>query len=41
MAMISVGGRIVVGTTDVGVVLLEEWASGAFSAYICWMNGGF
>ena len=27
--------------TDVLVVALEEWVSGAFSAYICWMDGGF
>ena len=32
---------IVAGAADVGLVALEEWASGAFSAYICWTNGGF
>ena len=41
MAIIASGGRIVVDTTDVGVVALKEWASGAFSDYICWLNGCF
>ena len=39
--MIAVGGRIATGTSDVGVVALKEWSSGDFSAYICWLNGGF
>ena len=41
MVMIAAGGRIVSGAADVGVVALEEWSSGAFSAYICWLNVGF
>ena len=32
--MIAVGGRIVLGAANLGVVALEEEASGAFSAYI-------
>ena len=39
--MISLGGGwVVVGIVDSGVVAFEEWSSGAFSAYICWINGG-
>ena len=29
------------GDVDVGLVALKEWASGAFSAYICCLDGGF
>ena len=32
------GGRIVVGAPDIGVAALEEWASGACSAYIFWLD---
>ena len=39
--MISLGGWwVVVGIVDSGVADFEEWSSGAFSAYICWINGG-
>ena len=37
MVMISVSGMIVAETTDVGAVVLKEWASGYFSAFIFWM----
>ena len=36
-----VGGGVVSGTMNVGVVALEEWSYGSFSDYIFWMNGGF
>ena len=39
--MITIRGRIVAGTADVGVVALKGWASVAFSAYILWINCGF
>ena len=39
--MISVGWRILSGIVDVGVVALKQWGSGYFSAYICWLDGGF
>ena len=39
--MISVAGRIVASTVDVGVVGIEEWSSGYFSDFIFWLNGGF
>ena len=39
--MIAFGGRIVAGSADIGVVELKEFSSGYFSAYICWLNGGF
>ena len=41
MVMFSVGGGIVVGAVDVGLVAVEEWYSGYFSAYIYRLNGGF
>ena len=41
MVMVSVRGIIVTGSRDVGLVALKEGKSGAFSAYICWLNGGF
>ena len=39
--MIYVAGRILLVAADVVVVGLGEWASEPFSAYICWLNGGF
>ena len=41
MVGMTIWGRIVVGAADVEVVTLEEWSCGAFSAYICSLNGGF
>ena len=35
------GGGLVVGSVDVGLVTFEEWAYGSFGAYIFWINGGF
>ena len=39
--IIAVVLGIVAGAANVGVMVLKEWASGAFSAYIFWLNGGF
>ena len=38
--MISYSGRIVAGTTDVGVVALKEWYSEYSSAYMCLLDCG-
>ena len=39
--MITVWEGIVAGAADVGVVALEDWSCGDFSAYICFLNGFF
>ena len=37
MILIDVGGKILASPAYVGVVVFEEWDSGSFSAYICWL----
>ena len=41
MIMVTVGGRIVAGAMDVGVVTFEERSSGTIGAYVSWLGGDF
>ena len=38
VVMVTVRCMIVAGSRYVGVVTINEWSSGSFISYICWLN---